>query len=354
MPSSTVIRRTVCLDRDAAFSMIETLIAMAIFAIAFVAIASVFPVAAILQKKTTDDLLAQQVAHNAKTLIQARKFRHTVLTDTDGISNRPPRIGSPPPPDPPNDPDLRVHPILQPGLSPQGVLDIPLQLAERWQLNDRSYFFVGLNRSYHPQQTQEMDTSVSNLSVMEYHRKYYWVPLIRRMTIPASPSDWQVYVFILRGGEGSHHDYVYNRNGVADPWVGWANYDGPKQIFVSGSPDWAWHVPGIYGMPVSLDTTDPTKFQFNGPNGNLYAVDLGSVTNEYEVQVGDQVLDNNGTIHIVQSADANGINVRGPIPRRLDADGTTLLPNILWYGRPGGAGQASPTKLIITVSDAVE
>ena len=337
---------------DQGFSVTETLIAMAIFAVGFAAVASIFPVGAVLQQNTADDVLAQQVADNARALITGRKFRHEILTDTDSVAGYPDALPE----------NLQVQPVLQTksdgsALDPAGQLKHSSgpgdpHIWEHWQLNDRSYFFVRESVGYHPQHTLEL----GNPDATEFNRSYYWVPLIRRTKIPTSAPDWQVFVFVLRGGTPAHAAHGYDRHGITSDLTdgSWANFDGFFDADGDGPIDGKWLVPGVHRIPV---TVTGNRFDFTGWNNNRYGIESSqstTSTDQYEVKVGDQVLDNNGTIHTVESADNMGITVKGLIPQQLDSDGITLLPNFLWYGRPAAEGSASPTKLIIAIGDAVE
>ncbi len=324
----------------------ETMIALGVFAIGFVAVASIFPVATALQKESVEDVLAQQVARNAAALIQGRKFRHDELNGTSSPPH-PRRI-------PPN--DLRVYSLhgnRGGDTSHKGQFD-------HWRLNDRSYFFVmrddvgfmkNIDIRYAPNQTQEI-TTAGGFDPAEYNRSYYWVPLIRRTQIPTTPDDWQVFVFVLRGGEEIYDTSGYTsdpaRIGAATNYPSWANLDG----FIIGVGD--LRVPGVNRIPVQVDPANADRFLFFSWNRNRYGIDQTSAgegnmsDTAFEVNAGDLVLDNNGTIHTVVGADEGGIRVAGRIPR------TPIAPDALYYGRPAGEGRPSPTKMIITVRDAVK
>lgn len=293
-----------------AFTLTEVLIALAIFALGFVSIASVFPVAVVLQKETVEDLLSQQIERNVEAALQGRPF-----TDAE-LEAHPNLAGA----------DLKVHPFLQKQGGETGdALDPPGRISpgnwEKWKLNDRSYFFMGINGpGYYPAHTAE----VEGMYASEYKRTYYWVPLVRRAAIPTNPEDWRVYVFILR-----RDAEAYDRNDLTPaPWDGWANWDG----FLTPS----FRVPGVYGMPVNLAPSDVTRFNFDNDRNNDGRPD--------EIQAGDQVLDSNGTVHSVVTADATGVNVSGPI---LSVPET---PNTLWYGRPAAAGKKSPTRGVLVLT----
>lgn len=57
--------------RGRGFTLAEVLISIGIFAIGMIAVASLFPVGALLQKETADDILAKQASTNARATIEA-------------------------------------------------------------------------------------------------------------------------------------------------------------------------------------------------------------------------------------------------------------------------------------------
>lgn len=299
-----------------AFTLTEVLIALAIFALGFVSIASVFPVAVVLQKETTDDMVAQQFARNAQADLKGRKFKAVDLNNPTGPFFIPD--------------SLAVQPILKLRALGPGIISQSPNVFERWMVNDRSYFFTAAATTYTPQLTSEIATGVNPA----YSRSFYWVPLIRRTTpAPTAASDWRVFVFILRRNAED-----FDRAGLG-AGSGWANYDGFDN-YTNPGLDPMWRVPGVYGMPVTLAPSDVTRFNFDNDRNDDGRPD--------EIQTGDQVLDSNGTVHSVVTADATGVNVSGPI---LSVPET---PNTLWYGRPAAAGKKSPTREILVLSDAVE
>lgn len=70
--------------RRAGFTLAEVLIAIGIFAIGMIAVASLFPVAAILQKETADEILGQQSATNARATLEAVGLTYF---DPDTVNN---------------------------------------------------------------------------------------------------------------------------------------------------------------------------------------------------------------------------------------------------------------------------
>lgn len=327
------------------FSILEVGLAMSVLAIGLAAIASIFPIATLLQKEAVNDVMTQQVARNVRALLRARKFAATEFDDPNNpyfySNNVNGTYG-----------DLLVHPVLRQQSS--GVLlDPPGQLQagtppvwERWKLNDRSYFFEGQNNlGYTLPQTDELAAPYAS----EFNRSYYWVPLAKRLKtpkggsfnppdVPSSPSDWEVFVFILHRNATTFDRTTGLSGGAAAAFNGWANYDG----FASSN----WYVPGVRSMSLTSFTA-PDRFNFDNDR------DLAPTDPHFgkpdEILVGDRVLDNLGNIHTVGAADINGINIVGTVPMIGG-----VAPTLLWYGRPASAGAPSPTQAIIVVSDAVE
>lgn len=136
--------------RRAGFTILEVLLAMSIFAIGFVAVSSMFPAAAILQKQTVDDMVSQQVARSAQALLQGSPF--TLIE----LGGQPPQVNA-------------VNAL-------QGAA------ANKWKAGDRSF-----------------PSNIPNAR----DRRFYWVPLaMRRGDSPTEsatdPAKWSIYAFILK------------------------------------------------------------------------------------------------------------------------------------------------------------
>ena len=349
--------------RGRGFSMIETTIAIGVFAIGFVAVASIFPVATLLQKQVANDVLVQQVERNVTALLQARPFTVQELNNNINFDPMNPANPNYDPNNPPTPADItRVQPVLR-RKSINQLLAPPAYLStavpppdpgdpnrwEKWKLNDRSYFFVREDRGKPaPGRDGHLDRHIDELAnpyATEFNRAYYWVPMARRRQYAdpdgiggASPltavQDWHVYVFILR-----KDDDTYNRDDISSKtsqWPGWANYDG-----LVGA---TFNVPGIYGMRVTA--TSLTRFAFNNDRDNDGEPD--------EMQVGDMFLDHNGVVHVVNEADHNGIEIEDNIPGLSTSMlGTPAAKYRLWYGRPASTGRDSPLKQILLLTNVV-
>lgn len=142
--ADTTTRRPAAARNAAGFTLMEIMIAMGIFAVGMIAVASVFPAAALLQKQTIDDLLAKQTARNAEAMLNARKYDETALLNAATDTN--------------------------------DVQPIPLSLFARWSQHDRSF--------------GSKTTDVED-------RDFYWVPLVQQREDGA----WRVFIFPLRRGD---------------------------------------------------------------------------------------------------------------------------------------------------------
>ena len=163
-------------NRRHGFTLIEVMLAMAVFLIGFTAVMAIFPVAALLQKQTMDDLTSQVVSKNAQALMGAKGLVHAEL---EGEIPQ----------------DYAVHPL--PG--PAAAVDV----FAKWTLDDRSY------------PSSEPDPEA---------RRFYWVPMVKRTELGTNnPNDWLVYVFIMRRQDSS--DYTKTA-----PATGWANFPDPATV----------------------------------------------------------------------------------------------------------------------------
>ena len=63
------------------FSLMEVMIAMGIFVIGMVAIASIFPVAAVMQRETVRGVIAELVAENAASILEQQGIPKLHITN---------------------------------------------------------------------------------------------------------------------------------------------------------------------------------------------------------------------------------------------------------------------------------
>ncbi len=136
------------------FSLMEVLIAIGVFAIGMVAVASIFPVAILLQKQTVQEVEATHFGRNAKALVAARGF---------------------------------VAPAgAWDAIAAAGVTSaMPAAAMNQWSLADRSY----------------------NTLEPTNQRRVFWVPMCID-TDPSPSKAWQVFVFVVRGERGKTYGPV--------------------------------------------------------------------------------------------------------------------------------------------------
>ena len=155
------------------------------------------------------------------------------------------------------------------------------------------------------------------MRVHEETRKFYWTPLIRR-TEPYM-NKWNVFVFIMRRGEST-----YDLAGAGTP----ANPDTDPNT-----------IPHVFSAAISR--YNGRQFFFNNDHWGGDGV-------PDQVRPGDQILDNNGTVHTVVLATADSVTVSGfifPNPN---------TPRRIWYGRPANLDKSSPTRRILVLPDVVQ
>jgi prepilin-type N-terminal cleavage/methylation domain-containing protein len=259
------------------YTLMEVLLAVGIFAIGFAMVATIFPAALLLQKKTVDAINGKQMARNAEAVVTGRGMTQTAVLNafiTD------PRIGTIP-----WDTNETVVWI------PEDLIAPPVDTTKpQWTLRDRSF-----------------PTTLSNTD----ERTFYWVPMIKDADSGPGSYSFTVYLFVLQ----RHADIYDKSNGF------WVNYRDPNDI------------PGVVGIGapnLSLDATDQTRINFPNQDHDLNGTnDAGRSSEELLVFPGSKVLDNNGTIYDVILADAGGINVSGLVTPNPNAVTT------IWFGYPG-------------------
>jgi len=292
-----------------AFTVLEVLIAMGIFAVGFAAVAAIFPTAILLQKQTVDDVLGQQVARNAQALLEVKGISAAEISTAQGDAWLT---------------DMRVHSIND----LLGATGIP----HNWPLSDRSY-----------------PSSITDLSL----RKHFWVPLVMDSDNSATNTSPVVFVFVLR----RELDSNFTRFGLDEN--SWANYmDGYRErvnplTSVPLNPgvdiDDFWDVPGVVKMSVSVTLVGSRYRRFDmGSNNNRFMSTSGYAL---RVNAGDKVLDCFGVIHKVETADPDGFIVEHDINQNIF---TNEYPNEIWFAHPDRSGKAKPLQRILTLTSAVK
>ncbi|MBI1338487.1 MAG: prepilin-type N-terminal cleavage/methylation domain-containing protein [Phycisphaera sp.] len=155
-----------------AFTLMEVMVAIGVFAIGFVAVAAVFPVAAILQRNAVRDAMVQQVGRNADAIINVKLPKVSIGTTLNQSS----ATWS----------DLKVHPVEE---------GSGATLSSVFPLGDRGY-----------------PTALSDPTL----RNYFWVPLVR-YSDNGTDQAWEIHYFLLAKGP--------NETGWSKGSGTWANPD---------------------------------------------------------------------------------------------------------------------------------
>ena len=238
------------------FTLTEILIALGIFALGSVAVASLFPSALLLQKRTVEASTAQAFEASVRAQLLGRGFRET---DLQGIAD-----------------NLVVA-------TPDAVINSADAPALRWSLMSRS----SGSRSESPAD-----------------RTLFWVPLFMDRD-PAGPTlptlqdrRWSVFVFLVRAEEDT--DYP---KAAAAPIAQYAMPADPT------------YVPGVARRAVTYrepTASPPRPHRFDlSPGGNLR-------NGRRIILPGDEVLDQGGAAHRVLNATDDDIEISGPLGGFVD------------------------------------
>lgn len=261
--------------RATAFTLMEVLIAVAIFALGAIAVAAIFPAAIYLQRETIQEVQANQLSVSAEAAMLSRRF-----AAPSGQWNALPPTST--------DREPRVVPL-------------PADALADWPTSDRS--------SVSP------DNSTGNPSDA---RETYWVPLYFKRPGPAVPQSMEaahfemIYYFVLARVE--NRDYL------------------DKTVALGGGNEWAIidprNVPGVRSIGVAVSGN---RFDFTNQDGGEGF--------DHWVEAGDLILDKFGNIHLVTGADTSGVEVEGTITAQLQYDAPPASPVLndrIWFA-PRGA-----------------
>ncbi|MBX2850638.1 MAG: prepilin-type N-terminal cleavage/methylation domain-containing protein [Phycisphaeraceae bacterium] len=240
----------------AGFTLAEILIALGVFAIGMIAVASLFPAAAILQRETTQDVIGELAAQSAAAIVNAQPLTYEW---TGAASNG----------------DLADY-YTHAGLTATDV--VPLEYInvtggtalDRFPVTDRSY------------PSAQLDLSAGPLREVIADCDLYWVPFIQDINgDPAntSPGKWIMRIFILEAD---------SRATYADD-TGDANLNGIDSF------------PKVRRVDVS------------SVSGNIFTL-AGTAA----IETGDIVMDSNGNDHVVTNVNGTQVAVLNTIARSPD------------------------------------
>lgn len=378
----------------AAFTLSEVLVAMGILALGTVAVASLFPTAAFLQKEAVKETLQQNHIRSADAILEGVGIRNAALLefielieaeDNTGTSTYPPVVSR----NNIEDPAFDVFALAEIDTSVWSSYDSPMDVADaemdrgititipsdqepmntemsmsptvgtpdmRMGNNtfgeDDSYVYdtTRYGQGNMPLSMRSLPTTtpaLNNLGTPSYvEREVYWVPLVRA-GVEASElfPDWSVYVFILQPDSQLRSSNAYAMRtdvSIAVNYPGnYGDFDDPS--IVCANPDQAAYVPKVFRVPAAAggwNKTAPLEFT---PDVNLFGY----------VKPGEKVLGDNGSIYRVSQIDfASGTMILSeeliyrPINER-DLGALWVAP------APGGFNQNSPLADIRLLSNTV-
>jgi len=153
--------------RSVGFSLMEVLLAMGVFTVGFVAVASIFPAGALMQRNAAGGVLARDVAKNTQAIIEV----FGVLTYNSNASATPGNLDG-------------IDAVFV-------VQELPAAVFSLYTEDTRSY-----------------PSTINNAA----ERDFYWIPLVKltdnSQTAPV-PEDWRVYFFVLRRESGKTYTAAY-------------------------------------------------------------------------------------------------------------------------------------------------
>jgi len=241
-------------QRRAGFTLAETLVAMGVFVLGFIAVAALFPAAALLQKQTMDQVQTKQFKTSVKAIFGARKFLGDDLLNKNGTFVR-------------ADPDTsrsvdesgQVHALVE-----NPIKDMYGGIT----LRDRAW---PANAPILPNPLAGRPNEPDVISAANF----FYLPLVQDANPEPDVQQWQVFVMILR----RQGDAIYTAGTRA------ANQEDPN-----------W-VPVVNNRPATKS-----------------GVTTINVTNNDEFTIGDKVLGNNGMVFTITKVDGDTLTVNSFIP----------------------------------------
>lgn len=176
------------------FTLAEVLIAIGIFAIGMIAVASLFPVGALLQKQTADDILGKQSSTNARATLEAiglTRFPASGVGDLDNYHNASAALY-------PSPSTLELS-----GVVPIDEIDaLGSSFYNRYTLAERSFpttEFNAIDLTNTPPWPTQYET-----------RDHYWFFYVRDTAGSFAGPSWQGYVLVVERKDGQNYTDVFN------------------------------------------------------------------------------------------------------------------------------------------------
>jgi len=344
------------------FTLSEVLVAIGILALGTVAVASLFPTAAFLQKEAVKETLRQNHVRSADAILEGvglenqtlLNFIRLIETNPGGYPAYQVRAGI-------ADPAFDVFALSEVDLTTIDAMDNPdatagsqpdMRMGSGLPVGtdfDDSYVYGDRDPDPDPDAVVQgfsialrslPTTTPPNLIDGYVNREVFWVPLVRA-GLEASEfyPDWNVYAFILQpdsqlraSGEYAIGNYPTNAT---------TNFD--QNTIVCANPDAAAYFPKVFRVPATAtgwSSANPNRFT---PTENLFGY----------VKPGEKVLGDNGVIYRVSQIDPGSGTM-------ILAEDTAYAPvnqrdlGAVWVApAPGGIDQNSPLADIRLLSNTV-
>jgi len=219
------------------YTLMEVLVALGIFVVGFTAAASIFPVAALLQKRTLADVEGRVVARNAENLLRGRGLTYDESDNTTDLYNYYPAV--------PSTTFDEVKPFGT--TSTPSTLDIE-GLLDEWTISDRGY-----------------PTTVLDVA----DRDFVWFPLVRDANSNSAAPDWTFYLFLMQAEPNATYPNPSFEDTTGHPSVDvvdtglgisgnkkrftFTNTDGSGNLLIDAS-DWLLDSNGVIYTTTEADT----------------------------------------------------------------------------------------------------
>ncbi|MCE9591887.1 MAG: prepilin-type N-terminal cleavage/methylation domain-containing protein [Planctomycetes bacterium] len=359
----TTHRRTIRVAGARAFTLMEVLAAITIFALGAVSIITMFPVAAKMQAETMDDIMSQMVMRSAEAYLKARPLNMTFLNQGAPIGPYTDNFAG--------TVYYSYYRITDLATS-TSVLRMPTRMTDAANGNVLCVGWLEPLEAVNLAALSAGDKTTGLITLRDRsfptsktvgRHDYTWVPVVRRTTLaqnlaplaafaPALSSQWEVYIFVLKNIDAGKGDAVsgnktftlrtgqLSADDLAQPIVvrgAGASGDDLVTLVESSSATTItllnqalttskfalYQLPGrLRNAAITRSTSDLTRFNFTSYLNNA---------NPPGVVGGQQILANNGVIFNVTRADTTGFNISGLV--LPDAQGK--YPESVWFGANG-------------------
>ena len=277
------------------FTLVELLIALGLFAIGMIAMASLFPVAALLQRETAAEIIGEHAAESARAIVNAKQLTYTEGNATTDLGRYHDLAGN-----------TRSQVVALQELNPN-------LLTDEFTLYDRSY------PSGSP--VTEPNSVQPDPNLLD-ERELFWVPLVQDIRGDRENPEFVMRLFLLE----SLNQNGYPRQRV-EQVVGAASILQFANSVDDNTPAQRKLFPKVVAVSCRVNTDEDNEMT------------LGSVGG---LEPGAIILDSNGVDYLIAEIQGNTVTTVTPILK------SPTLPNRVWYA-PALDGEANPTQQIKTI-----